>query len=204
MIVIIDYGMGNLGSIQNILKKVGGEAEISRNLEVIAKAEKLILPGVGAFDQGMDNLRQGGFIEILTKKVVLEKVPILGICLGMQLFSRESEEGVGKGLGWVAAKTVRFHFPVESPHKIPHMGWAPILRKGNCPLFADLPQEHRFYFVHSYFVECEDQSIVAATSEHGVEFCSAIQSGNIYGVQFHPEKSHRFGMILMKNFLVLK
>lgn len=198
MIVIVDYGMGNLGSILNIVKKVGGEAMVSSDPKVIAKAEKLILPGVGAFDQGMLNLERRGLIEVLNKKVLKENTPILGICLGLQLFTKKSEEGKSRGLGWVDAETVRFK---TEGLKIPHMGWDYIKVKKDSPLTKELPENPRFYFVHSYHLVCKDKKDVLATTEYGYEFVSAIQHNNIFGTQFHPEKSHKFGMVVMKNFV---
>jgi glutamine amidotransferase len=205
MIVIIDYGLGNLGSIANMLKKVRAEAKISSDPAEIEKADKLILPGVGAFDHGMQNLEEQGLIPLLNRRVLEEKTPTLGLCLGMQLFTGSSEEGARPGLGWIEGKTVRFRFdPNQSGLKIPHMGWNFIQPKCDSPLWTDwYGEETRFYFVHSYHVECHDPNDILATTVHGYEFTSMVQRENIIGTQFHPEKSHKFGMNLMKNFAEL-
>lgn len=202
MIVIIDYGMGNQKSIFNMLVKVGGQAKISSDINDIALANKLILPGVGAFDYGMQQLRKLGLIDVLNTRVIGDKVPILGICLGVQLFSRRSEEGRLSGLGWIEADTIRFQLPSNSNLKIPHMGWNELNIKIEDPLFKNMYDSPRFYFVHSYHIsnECPEISI-AGTSLHGYEFVAAIQQNNIYGTQFHPEKSHKFGMRLLQNFV---
>jgi len=201
-IAIINYGMGNLASIANMLKKVGVHAHISSDVSIIAKANKLILPGVGAFDHAMENLSKGGFVAILNNRVINEKIPILGICLGMQLLTKRSEEGSSLGLGWIDAETVRFKFDdVNSNLKIPHMGWNQLFVRQAHPLFADLEVVNRFYFEHSYHVVCADSDNVLATTSYGFDFISAIVKDNIIGVQFHPEKSHKFGMQVLKNFL---
>ncbi len=201
MIVIIDYGMGNLGSIANMLKKVGVKAIISSDVAAIEKADKLILPGVGAFDNGMRNLRKLNLIPILNDKVIRDKTPILGPCLGMQLFTQKSEEGTLPGLGWLKAETVRFRFDGAQPNlKIPHMGWNVVQLKQPSSIFADMYEEPRFYFVHSYHVTCHHNSNVLTSTHHGYEFASAVIKDNIIGTQFHPEKSHKFGMKLLKNF----
>jgi glutamine amidotransferase len=200
MITIINYGMGNLGSVQNMFKKIGVASEISSDLSVIAKAEKILLPGVGAFDAAMERINGGGFREILNKRVLEDKVPVLGICLGMQLLTDSSEEGRMPGLGWIPAKTIKFSFEKDSKLKVPHMGWNRVYEKNASPLIDDLPPEPRFYFVHSYYVQATDEGHVLTTTKHGVEFNSIIQRDNIFGAQFHPEKSHKFGMRLLENF----
>ena len=201
MIVIIDYGMGNLGSIANMLKKVGAKAVVSSDAAVIERADKLVLPGVGAFDNGMKNLAERGMIPLLNAKVLQDKTPILGLCLGMQLFTRRSEEGELPGLGWLDAETVRFKFDATHNHlKIPHMGWNTLQICRSHPLFTDLDVENRFYFVHSYYVDCADAPMVLARTHYGYDFASAVAKENIVGVQFHPEKSHKFGMKLLRNF----
>jgi glutamine amidotransferase len=202
MIVIVDYHLGNLGSIKNMLKRIGSEALISSNVSDIEKAEKLILPGVGGFDQGMMNLRNLELVSVLTDTVIQKKTPILGICLGMQLFARKSEEGESTGLGWIDAEVVRFKFDDKERHlKIPHMGWNGVRICQNDPLFEEMYPEPRFYFVHSYYVICKNESDIVTKTFHGYEFVSAIKKENIYGVQFHPEKSHKFGMKLLDNFV---
>ncbi len=202
MICVIDYGLGNLGSIVNMLKKIGVTAAISSESSVINKAKKLILPGVGAFDNGMKNLEERNLIPLLNAKVFQDKTPILGLCLGMQLFTQHSEEGQLPGLGWLEAETVRFQFDQECAHlKIPHMGWNTIQIYQPNPIFTDMDKESRFYFVHSYHVICTDTSAVLAETQYGYNFTSAVAKENIIGVQFHPEKSHKFGMKLLKNFV---
>lgn len=204
MTIIIDYGMGNLGSIVNMLKKIGTKVLISRDIESIEKADKLILPGIGAFDTGIKNLVQEGLIEALNKKVIGEKTPILGICLGMQLLTKSSEEGHLHGLGWIDAQTIRFKFDERGNNlKIPHMGWNTVRLNKESPLFKEMFAEPRFYFVHSYHVVCNDEHDILTTTHYGYEFVSSIQKDNIMGVQFHPEKSHKFGMKLLKNFVDL-
>lgn len=201
MITIIDYGLGNLGSMLNMFKKVGADAIISADPKVIAKADKLILLGVGSFDAGMERLKGKGLIPVLQKRVLEEKIPILGVCLGMQLFCKRSEEGQLFGLGWLDAETVRFNFEGENVNlKIPHMGWNQLTVRQSHPLFSGLEDNNRFYFVHSYHVVCAYSDNILATTSYGIDFTSAIIKDNIMGVQFHPEKSHKFGMHLLKNF----
>ena len=201
MIVIIDYGMGNLGSILNMLRRINAEAMISGAAADIQRADKLILPGVGAFDNGMRNLAELGLTAVLNRRVLDEKTPILGICLGVQLFTNRSEEGTLPGLGWIDAETIRFRFDGENHRlKIPHMGWNAIEVKRPQSILAPLPDEPRFYFVHSYHVRCRDEANVLAVTRYGIEFHSAIVRENVVGTQFHPEKSHRFGMQVLRNF----
>jgi imidazole glycerol-phosphate synthase subunit HisH len=201
MITIIDYKTGNLGSIQNILKRIGEESIVTSDAGVIAGASKLILPGVGSFDTGMKNLTELGLIDILDKKVLIEKVPVLGICLGMQLMSKGSEEGSFSGLCWIDATTLRFHFQNTAEYKIPHMGWNFIIQHKTSRLFEDMPADPRFYFVHSYFFSAADPEDIVTSTTYEIEFTSSFEKGNIMGVQFHPEKSHKFGMKLLKNFV---
>jgi glutamine amidotransferase len=201
MIVIVNYGMGNLGSIINMLKKVGVQAKISSDPKDIESADKLILPGVGAFDTGMQSLRELDLVDLLNDKVLNQKTPTLGVCLGMQLITKRSEEGVLPGLGWIDGESIRFRFdPRQNNLKIPHMGWNTVNVQRTEPLFRGLEQEARFYFVHSYHVICNNLSDVLTTTDYGYEFVSALQRDNIMGAQFHPEKSHKFGMRLLKNF----
>lgn len=201
MIVIIDYGMGNVGSILNMLKKVGCQAIISADPDAIRNADKLILPGVGAFDQGMTNLAERNLIPILNKKVLEDRCPILGICLGMQLLTIRSEEGKLSGLRWIDAETRRFSFKSENTFlKIPHMGWNAVKSLQTNSLFRGYDVAPRFYFVHSYHVCCNNKEDILATSFHGYEFTAAVGRDNIMGTQFHPEKSHRYGMHLLQNF----
>ncbi|MBN8696783.1 MAG: imidazole glycerol phosphate synthase subunit HisH [Bacteroidetes bacterium] len=200
MITIIDYGIGNVGSIKNMLKKVGSKSQITSDLNEIKKADKLILPGVGSFDFGMTQLKNSNLISILNQKVLVEKKPILGICLGMQLLTKSSEEGKEAGLGWVDARTLKFKFEDDINLKVPHMGWNDIQIKKDSKLLRDLPIPSKFYFVHSYYVKCEDVSNTILSSTYGHEFTCGIEKENILGVQFHPEKSHKFGMKILKNF----
>jgi glutamine amidotransferase len=204
MITIVDYGMGNLGSIVNMLKKVGAEANITSEKSVIERAAKLILPGVGAFDNGMKNLNQLDLVSLIKRKAIEERIPVLGVCLGMQLLTEGSEEGDLPGLGLIDAETVKFRFDkTESNLKIPHMGWNSVTIKQPSGIFEDMLAEPRFYFVHSYYVRCREEADILATTHYGHEFTSAVRRDNIMGTQFHPEKSHKFGMTLFKNFVNL-
>lgn len=200
MIVIIDYGLGNLASVLNMFKKIGvQDVCISRDEEVIANSSKLLLPGVGAFDAGMDNLEKSGLIPLLNKKVQEDKIPIIGICLGMQLLTKRSDEGLKQGLGWIDAETVKFNLDPRLKLKVPHMGWNYInVQKQNS--LIDLESKNRFYFVHSYFVKCYDQNQSIATTNYGGDYTCMVNKGNVYGAQFHPEKSLKFGMKLLENF----
>ena len=200
MITIVDYGMGNLGSLSNMFKRIGVESEITSDHQKLLSAKKILLPGVGAFDAAMERINAGGFREILDKKALEEKIPVLGICLGLQLLTNYSEEGKLPGLGWIPASTTKFSFEKDSKLKVPHMGWNLVYEKNPSLFTSDLPAEPRFYFVHSYFVQAEDSRHVLATTIHGVEFNSIIQKENIFGAQFHPEKSHKYGMKLLENF----
>ena len=201
MIAIIDYGMGNLGSIYNMLNRIGVRSVISSDPGEIALAEKLILPGVGAFDRAMKSLERLGLLPVLNERVLGNKVPILGICLGMQLLSLRSEEGELPGLGWIDAETVRFVLDGENATlKIPHMGWNTIEVKRKSPILDDRFDESRFYFVHSFHVRCADDANVLATARYGILFHAAVIRDNIMGTQFHPEKSHKFGLKLLRSF----
>ncbi|MBI2722918.1 MAG: imidazole glycerol phosphate synthase subunit HisH [Bacteroidetes bacterium] len=203
MIVIIDYGLGNLASVLNMFKKIGvKDVTVSGNKEIISKATKLLLPGVGAFDAGMNNLTQSGLIPLLNQKVLQEKVPILGICLGMQLLTKRSEEGKNAGLGWIDAETVKFNPDPSLKLKVPHMGWNYIQVKRQNPLI-DSQSKNRFYFVHSYYVKCFDESQSLATSNFDIDFTCMVNKDNIFGAQFHPEKSLKFGMKVFENFAKL-
>lgn len=199
-LVIVDYGMGNLGSIKNMLKKVGAPSTITSDLEILAAASKVILPGVGAFDAAMTALDSLGLVGALDEHAE-RGTPVLGICLGMQLMTKRSEEGDRAGLGWVDAEMRRFDPRAsEPPLKVPHMGWNTVRVLRDSPLFADMPAEPRFYFVHSYYADCNpDDALADAT--YGRTFTAAFERGNVLGVQFHPEKSHKFGMQLLRNFV---
>jgi len=205
MIAIINYGLGNLGSIQNMLRRVGyTDVIISNSPEEINKADRLILPGVGAFDNGMQKINDSGLLDILNEQALVIKKPILGICLGMQLLTQGSEEGNLKGLGWIDAETRKFNFGENIEGlKIPHMGWNEVGIAKDHPLCNNLPKPSRFYFVHSYYVKCHQIGQELTSCNYGLDFTCAIQQDNIMGVQFHPEKSHKFGMELLKNFIEL-
>jgi imidazole glycerol-phosphate synthase subunit HisH len=200
MLTIIDYGMGNLGSLANMLKKIQIPAKISSDIADIESAEKLILPGVGSFDHGMQNLDDLNLLEILNKKVVQDRTPILGICLGMQLFTKTSEEGNRTGLGWLDAETVKFTLNKNSSLKIPHMGWDALNVKKSHFLFKDVKADAMYYFVHSFHLVCNQEADILSTSFYGYDFVSSISRNNIIGVQFHPEKSHKYGMKVLENF----
>lgn len=201
MIVIVDYGVGNLGSIINMLKKAGAKAIASSDPDILQQAEKLILPGVGAFDAGMNKLNECGLVPLLNHLALEKKVPFLGLCLGLQLMTKKSEEGQAQGLGWLDAETLRFRFDGHQAHlKVPHMGWNTIEIRRVHPLFKDLDLEARFYFVHSFYVQSHDPEAILAETDYGGHFHSIFGKDNIMGFQFHPEKSHKYGMRLLKNF----
>jgi glutamine amidotransferase len=200
MITIVNYGMGNLGSVQNMLKRIGVDTEITGDINKIEEAQKLLLPGVGAFGAAMQKIEESGLRNILDKKVLTEKIPVLGICLGMQLLTRSSEEAPLPGLSWIPAQTLKFNFPNDSSLKVPHMGWNNVHPVKTSKLTINFDDETRFYFVHSYYVKADNQEDVLTTTHYGIDFHSIIQHQNIYGAQFHPEKSHKFGMRLLENF----
>lgn len=205
MIVIIDYNMGNFAAIKNMLKKLGHDALVTTNPNDLNKASKIILPGVGSFDYGIENLDKLGFVDILKHKVVVEKIPILGVCLGMQLLTNSSEEGKKSGLGYIDAKTVKFVFNNKDYKlKVPNMGWNQINKKTNNSILESKFEQQRFYFVHSYYVICNKKEDILATSNYGIEFVSAFRRNNIFGCQFHPEKSHKYGLEVLKNFAELE
>lgn len=201
MIVVIDYGAGNIGSIQNMLRRAGAEAKVSADPTEVAGADKLILPGVGHFDHGVQGLRDRGLIPAIEECVLNRAVPLLGICLGAQLLARSSEEGHLPGLGLIDADVKRFDRGRIPDHlKIPHMGWADVEIANPNELFADLPPEPRFYFVHTYHLVCDREESVIARATHGYSFVAAAARGHVVGVQFHPEKSHLFGLKLLESF----
>lgn len=202
MISIIDYGLGNLRSVVGAVKKVGFEPIISSRVEELRMAEKLILPGVGAFGDGMKNLRERGLIEPLTEMVVRGKKPILGICLGAQLLSKSSEEfGYHEGLGWLDANVVRLN--PAGGLRVPHVGWNDCIQVKPAVLFEDVPQDALFYYVHSFHIVCNIPELVIGECEYGMKVTAAVQLDNIYATQFHPEKSQQHGLRVLKNFLTL-
>jgi glutamine amidotransferase len=202
-IAIIDYGVGNLGSIKNMLAKIGVQSLVTSQPDEIASARQLILPGVGAFDTGMSRLNSSGLVPLLNDLVLGQRRPILGICLGMQLMTASSEEGKLPGLGWVSAQTRKIAVPSDSGLKIPHMGWNEVQPRKASRLLgdADAGVEQRFYFVHTYCVHAANDADVLLTTQYGGQVVAAFEADNIVGVQFHPEKSHKFGMALLRNFV---
>lgn len=203
MIAVINYGLGNLTSILNMHKRLGIEAVVTSDHEEICNAEKIILPGVGHFKKGMENLQQSGLGSLISELVLQQNKPVLGICLGAQLMTKYSEEGAVAGLGWVEANTISFDQGRLNGLKVPHMGWADISIKKDNPLWNGLQTDPRFYHVHSYHFDFDTADEVIATTCYGYEFATAFCKGNIYGTQFHPEKSHRFGMKVLQNFAAL-
>jgi glutamine amidotransferase len=200
MISVIDYGVSNLGSILNMLKKIGAEAEIVTEPDGLDRAKKIILPGVGAFDQGMCALEERGMVEPLKRVVLENKVPILGVCLGMQILGDTSEEGRKNGLSLIKGNCRRFNFGNKCEFKVPHMGWTEINTCKESPLLIDIRSDSRYYFVHSFHFVPDDPLDILAVAEYCEKFVAMVQHDNIYGAQFHPEKSHRHGMALLKNF----
>jgi glutamine amidotransferase len=201
MIVIPNVGIGNVRSVANMLGRVGTQVLVSDQPVDLKNADKVILAGVGAFDAGMQALSDGGWVDALQEAVHVRKVPVLGICLGMQLLCQRSEEGSIAGLCWIDATVKRFNAPEFPAIRVPHMGWNTIdVQKQNAIIPTDEPDQ-RYYFAHSYHVVCQDSSNLVATVNYGNAVAAVIQNGNIFGVQFHPEKSHRFGMHLLANFV---
>jgi glutamine amidotransferase len=198
MVLIIDYGLSNIASIVNMVQKLGHRAAVSARPEDVRSASRLILPGVGSFDAGMRRLSESGLADALDERR-RAGVPLLGVCLGMQLLFEGSAEGQLAGLGFVRGRAKRF--AVDAAAKVPHMGWNTLDVQRPHPLLASVPQPSRFYFVHSYHVVCDDDADVVAVAKHGITFCAACAHDNVAGVQFHPEKSHRYGMKLFESFL---
>jgi glutamine amidotransferase len=197
MITIVDYGLGNVGSIRNMLKHIGSDCSITSNIDEIKLASKIILPGVGAFDTAMKQINGLGLGNLLKEKAS-EGTPFLGICLGMQLLLEKSEEGILSGLGLIEGEVKKFDVNLDI--KVPHMGWNTVNQSEQSSLTNDLTNDSRFYFVHSYYAKVSDPTNSILKTNYGIEFDSAISKNNIYGVQFHPEKSHNFGMKLLTNF----
>ena len=202
MIAIVDYGLGNLGSIVNMLKVIGEKAKITSDVEIIKNADGIILPGVGAFDAGMQKLIDSGLDKVIKEFASSDK-PILGICLGMQLLGNKSEEGKLTGLGLIPFECKKFSFSQDSNLKIPHMGWDIVDIKREMPLVKNLVGIQRYYFVHSYYAVCSDSNNVLMTCDYGNVFAASVFKDNVIGVQFHPEKSHDFGLALLSNFVAM-
>jgi len=201
MITIVDYGLGNIAAFATVYAKANIKVSIAKTADDLKHASKLILPGVGHFDHAMRLLQQSGMRESLDEMVIGNKVPVIGVCVGMQMLARSSEEGELPGLGWIDADVRSFKSPEgASSMSVPHMGWNDVKPVSENPLFAELQADARFYFLHSYFMNCDRREDVLAVCNYGVDFACAVQSSNIYGVQFHPEKSHRFGDRLLRNF----
>jgi glutamine amidotransferase len=203
MTVIVDYGMGNVGSVLNMYRKVGGRAVLSSDPDTIAGADKLILPGVGAFDAAMERIGTMALRPALDHAALERKIPVLGICLGMQLLMDASEEGQLPGLGWIAGSVSAFKGRIDPTLKVPHMGWNTVTVEHTHAMTDTLGDPPRYYFVHSYFVKAADRGHCMLECDYGLPFDAGVCSGNIFGVQFHPEKSHRFGMQILHNFIRL-
>lgn len=203
MIVVVDYGINNSSSVVRMIQKVGGNVKIGTKPQDLNEASKIVLPGVGHFDEGMKLLNESGFTESIQECVIKRKTLILGICLGMQLLCESSEEGTQKGICLIKAKVLHLNDSSRNELKIPHMGWNTVDIVRSNPILEESPEEQRFYFVHSYYVQPNVSELCIAKTSYGSDFCSAFNSDNIFGVQFHPEKSHRFGISLMKRFVEL-
>lgn len=203
MIAIIDYGMGNLGSVKRKLDRIGVQSRITSDTDEIISSSKIILPGVGYFSKAVSEIKKRGLWELLSEQVLIEKKPVLGICLGMQLMAKSSEEGYTEGLGWFDASVIRFKIRDTRTYKVPHIGWNSIKLRKESSLFKEIGVESEFYFVHSYYVQCNRSEDVVSETDYEYCFTSAICKDNIFGVQFHPEKSHDAGETLLKNFINL-
>jgi len=202
MVTIVDYGLGNLGSIQNMLRYLGHDSQIASRKQEIESAEKLILPGIGSFDFGISQLLKREMVEVLNYKVLDQKKPILGICLGVQLMTRGSEEGDLKGLSWFEADTIQFNFTgYKGKLSIPHMGWNFIEKRKVSKLNQNMHDQSKFYFVHSFHLKPDDPADVLYETHYGYDFAVGLEKDNILGCQFHPEKSHKYGMRLLDNFV---
>lgn len=203
MIALVDYGLGNIQAFGNIYRRLGIEAYAAKTATDLRQASRIILPGVGAFDWAMTRLQESGLREALDEEVLEAKKPVLGICVGMQMMARSSEEGVLPGLGWIDATVVKFDTRLlQGKTHLPHMGWNDVEPKSADTLFSGLDSS-QYYFLHSYFMRPDREENILATSSYGVTFPSAARSGNVYGTQFHPEKSHQWGVQLLKNFAEL-
>ncbi|MGH8384645.1 MAG: imidazole glycerol phosphate synthase subunit HisH [Pyrinomonadaceae bacterium] len=204
MITIVDYGLGNIQAFVNVYRRLHIPVAVAKSAAELEGATKIILPGVGAFDHAIERLDASGMRPVLDKLVVESKIPVLGICVGMQILSDSSEEGTLPGLGWVPGKVRSFKaIPELSDLPLPHMGWNDVSPSLNNSLFKGFEEEVRFYFLHSFFFDCLKPEHIAASSNYGLDFSCAVRADNVYGVQFHPEKSHHFGVGLLKNFAEL-
>jgi glutamine amidotransferase len=204
MIAIVDYGLGNILAFSNMYKRLNIEARVARVADDLTGADKIILPGVGAFDHAMELLEASGMRERLDHLVLNDKVPVLGICVGMQILAKASDEGQRAGLGWIDGRVRAFKsLPAANELALPHMGWNDAAPVADMPLFRQMKDDARFYFLHSFYFECANEDSVGATARYGIDFSCAVRSGNIYGVQFHPEKSHHWGARLLQNFAEL-
>jgi imidazole glycerol-phosphate synthase subunit HisH len=202
-VAIVDYGMGNLHSVKRKLERIGVHAELTSEPDELVRADKLVLPGVGHFGKAMEHLTTLGLIPALHEAVMVRRLPILGICLGMQLFARQSEEGGAEGLGWIDADVVRFSIDDTRRYKVPQMGWNGVRIARSSPLLEGVSEQTEFYFVHAYHLVCRDSADVLCETDYGYPFASIVQRENLYGVQFHPEKSHDAGEALLRNFVYL-
>lgn len=204
MITLIDYGVGNLFAFQNVYKRLGIPIKIANNSSDLRNAEKLILPGVGSFDYAMSQLNASGMRDKLDDLVIVQKIPVIGICVGMQMMGNRSDEGKLEGLKWIDAEILKFDESlIKQRTKLPHMGWNDVIPSRETPLFQGLEKKSIFYFLHSYYFKCNNSIDSLAISEYGISFSSAINHDNIYGIQFHPEKSHQYGEKLLYNFAML-
>lgn len=204
MITIVDYGLGNIQAIANIYRRLDIPVTTAASPEELARAERIVLPGVGAFDWAMSRLQASGMRETLDRLVLEDRRPVIGICVGMQMLARRSDEGQSPGLGWIDADVRLFDDArFTGPTHLPHMGWNDVEPKSDDPLFAGMQGDARFYFLHSYYFEPHDPLDLLATADYGGAFCCAVRRANVMGVQFHPEKSHQWGIRLLKNFAEL-
>lgn len=204
MMTIIDYGVGNINAFVNVYKRVDIPIKIAKTKEDLIGAQKIILPGVGHFDHAMTQLNNSGMRDMLDKKVLMDKIPIIGICVGMQMMANYSEEGKLEGLKWIDASVKKFdESKINQVTRLPHMGWNDVKPVKEIPLFNGLEKDAIFYFLHTYYFECNNPNDIIAVTEYGGEFASAAHHENKYGIQFHPEKSHSYGETLLHNFAKL-